>query len=110
MHTQTFDLKDGEHVTVTFNPDFSGMAAVRWGDVMTGQSVEIPAIVLSVGIADLADGLWELAEQAQKLKDQSADFTWKYTLEDWAELEREAQAQHVEDRQAYQAIVAQGLR
>ena len=82
MNTRTFETRDGP-ITIAFNSDFSGMAAVRWGDVLTGKSVEIPAIALTVGIADIADELFTLAEKAGDLKDQAADYTWKYTAEDW---------------------------
>jgi len=85
MQTRTFSLPDDKFVTVAFNSDFSGMASVRWGDVMTGQGVEIPAIVLTVGVAELAGSLWELAENAADLKDKASDFTWRYTTEDWDE-------------------------
>jgi hypothetical protein len=96
MHTRTFDLGDNKHVTVAFNPDFSGMAVVRWGDVMTGQSVEIPAIVLTVGVADLADGLWELAEQAQAFR--VVGLTHLYTEEEWKQEQaaRDAYLREVE--------------
>ena len=94
MHTRTFDTKDGP-VTVAFNSDFSGMAAVRWGNAFTGRCVEIPAVVLTVGIADIADGLFALAEKAGTLKDQAAEYTWKYTAEDWQEHDRHVQSQPV---------------
>lgn len=92
MHTRTFDTKDGS-VTVAFNSDFSGMATVRWGDTLTGQCAEVPAIILTVGIADIADKLFEVAEQAMNLKDQSAEYTWKYTAEDWQEHDSHVELQ-----------------
>lgn len=75
MHIRHFDLADGTRVVVNFNPDFRGMAEVHWsrGTVLSEASARIPAIALTVGIADLADGLREIAEQAQKLKDQAAN-------------------------------------
>ena len=81
MHTRTFDRPEQQPVSVSFNPDFSGMAVVYFD----GKILEIPAIILTVGIADLADQLWALTEQASNLKDRAADFTWLYTAEDWQE-------------------------
>ncbi len=80
MISRTFDT-DKEPVTVSFNSDFSGMAVVYYD----GKTFEIPAIILTVGIADLADSLWALSEHAQNLKDKASDFIWHYATEDWQE-------------------------
>jgi len=64
MHTRTFDRPGQQPVSVSFNPDFSGMAVLYFD----GRKLEIPAIVLTVGIADLADQLWALSEHAQNLR------------------------------------------
>ena len=70
MHTQTFKVGNIE-TTVEFNPDFSGMAVISWGTSLTGYTtIEVPAIVLTVGIADLADELFLISEKANNLKDQ----------------------------------------
>jgi len=65
-------------ITVFFNPDFSDMAKVNYRDEAgTAYTVEMPAIVLTVGVADLADSLFRLYENAEQAKVKVVDRTGK---------------------------------
>ena len=77
MHARYFK-QDNRLITVFFNSDFSGMAEVNYRDEAgTARSVKIPAIVLTVGIADLADSLFRLYENAEQAKVKVVDRTGK---------------------------------
>ena len=77
MHAKYF-RQDERLVTIFFNPDFSGMAEIRYRDEAgTAYAVEVPAIVLTVGVADLADSLFRLYENAEQAKVKVVDRTGK---------------------------------
>ncbi len=65
MYHRQFKLNSGEICDVLFDPGFDGMATVSWGSTLEGKRVEIPAIVLTLGISDIADRLSELSNLAQ---------------------------------------------
>jgi hypothetical protein len=67
MHYRKFNLYGGEECHVNFNPDFSGMAVISWGE----KSVEVPALVLTLGISDVASRLTSMAMYAENIAERS---------------------------------------
>jgi len=70
--------QDSRLIAVFFNSDFSGMAEVNYRDEAgVSRQVKIPAVVLTVGVADLADSLFRLYENAEQAKVKVVDRTGK---------------------------------